>query len=291
MNPGGSTLAPIRLDPLRHGLRDLGYIEGRNLVIEARWGEGQLDRLPALAAELVNAKVDVIVTAAAPAARAARDATKTVPIVMVDPGDPVGAGLVASLAKPGGNITGLSSATPDVVGKQVQVLKEAIPSLANLAFVSNAAVPAGAIALKEVETAARSIGARVHVVGVRDPGEFESVAGIVKDHTALVVFPDPLTFTHRRRLMELALQHRFPVVSGSREFVEAGGLIAYGPSFADMFRRAAGYVVKILRGTKAADLPVEQPTTFELVINMKTARALGVTIPPSMLARADQVIE
>ena len=292
LNPGGASLAPIRLDPLRQGLRDLGYVEGRNLLLEARWGEGNLDRLPGLATELVNAKVDVIVTAAAPAARAARDATKIVPIVMVDPGDPVGSGLVASLAKPGGNMTGLSSATPDIVGKQVQVIKEAIPSVANLAFLSNTAVPAGSIALKEVEIAARSIGARVHVVGVREPGDFDAaVAGIVKDHAALIVFPDPLTFTHRRRLMELALRHRLAVVSGSKEFVEAGGLLAYGPSFADMFRRAAGYVDKILRGTKAADLPVEQPTTFELVINMKTAKALGVTIPPSMLARADQVIE
>jgi putative tryptophan/tyrosine transport system substrate-binding protein len=211
---------------------------------------------------------------------------------MVDPGDPVGSGLVASLAKPGGNMTGLSSATPDIVGKQVQVIKEAIPSVANLAFLSNTAVPAGTIALKEVEIAARSIGARVHVVGVREPGDFDAaVAGIVKDHAALIVFPDPLTFTHRRRLMELALRHRLAVVSGSKEFVEAGGLIAYGPSFADMFRRAAGYVDKIVRGAKAADLPVEQPTTYELVINMKTAKALGVTIPPSMLARADQVIE
>ena len=292
LNPGGASLSPIRLDPLKLGLRDLGYVEGRNLVIEARWAEGQLDRLPGLATELVNAKVDVIVTAAAPAARAARDATKVVPIVMVDPGDPVGSGLVASLAKPGGNMTGLSSATPDIVGKQVQVLKEAIPAVSNLAFLSNPAVPAGAIALKEVESAARSIGARVHVVGVRDPGDFEAaLASIVKDHAAIIVFPDPLTFTHRRRLMDLALQHRLAVVSGSKEFVEAGGLLAYGPSFADMFRRAAVYVDKILRGMKAADLPVEQPTTFELVINMKTAKALGVTIPPSMLTRADQLIE
>ena len=290
LNPGGATLAPIRLDPLRKGLRDLGYIEGRNLLIEARWGEGQVDRLPGLAAELVNAKVDVIVTAAAPAARAARDATRIIPIVMVDPGDPVGAGLVTSLAKPGGNITGLSSATPDIVGKQVQVVKEAIPSIANLVFLSNTAVPA--LAVKEVESAGRAIGARVHVVGVRTAEDFDSaLAGIVKDNTAIVVFPDPLTFTHRRRLMDLALQHRFAVVSGSKEFVEAGGLIAYGPSFADMFRRAAGYVDKILRGTKAADLPVEQPTTFELVVNLKTAKLLGVTIPPSMLARADQIIE
>jgi len=292
LNPGGASLAPIRLDPLRRGLRDLGYVEGRNLLIEARWAEGNLDRLPGLAAELVNSKVDVIVTAAAPAARAARDVTKTVPIVMVDPGDPVGSGLVASLAKPGGNLTGLSSATPDIVGKQVQVLKEAIPTLSNLAFLSNTAVPAGAVALKEVEIAARSIGATVHVVGVRNPEDFEAaLAGIVKDRTGVIVFPDPLTFTHRRRLMELVLQHRLAVVSGSKEFVEAGGLIAYGPSFADMFRRAAGYVDKILRGTKASDLPVEQPSTFELVINMKTAKALGLTIPSAMRARADQLIE
>jgi putative ABC transport system substrate-binding protein len=292
LNPGGSSLAPIRLEPLRQGLRDLGYIEGRNLLIEVRWGEGRLDHLAGLAAELVNSKVDVIVTAAAPAARAAREATTTIPVVMVDPGDPGGSGLVASLAKPGGNITGLSSAIPDIVGKQVQMLKEAIPGVLNLAFLSNPAVPAGATALKEVEIAARAIGARVQAVGVRDPSEFEgALMGVAKERAAMVVFPDPLTFTQRGRLMDLALQHRIAVVSGSREFAEAGGLMAYGPSFADMFRRAAVYVDKILRGAKAADLPVEQPTTFELVINLKTAKALGLTIPPSLLQRADQVIE
>ena len=292
MNPGGASLAPIRLEPLRQGLRELGYVEGRNLVLEARWGEGQAERLPGLVTELVNAKVDVIVTAAATAARAARDATTTVPIVMVDPGDPVGAGLVASLARPGGNLTGLSSVTPDIVGKQVQVLKEAVPTLANLIFVSNPGVPAGALALKEAEKAAQSIGARLRVIGVRDPEEFEpALVDVPKERTAILMFPDPLTFTHRRRLMSVAVQHGFGVVSGSKEFAEAGGLLSYGPSFVDMFRRAAVYVDRILRGTKPADLPIEQPTKFELVINAKTAKALGLAIPPPLLLRADQVIE
>jgi putative ABC transport system substrate-binding protein len=292
LNPGGASLAPIRLEPLRQGFHDLGYVEGRNLTIEARWGEGRLDRLPSLAAELVNARVDVIVTAAGAAARAVRDATTTVPIVMVDPGDPVGAGLVPSLARPGGNITGLSSATPDIVGKQVQVLKEALPPLSNVFFMSNPGVPAGALAVKEAETAAHSIGARLQAIGVRDPAEFEpAIMGIPRERAALIVFPDPLTFTHRRRLMELALQHGLPAASGSKEFAEAGGLLSYGPSFVDMFRRAAVYVDKILRGAKPADLPIEQPTKFELVISQRTAKALGVTIPQSLLQRADQVIE
>jgi putative ABC transport system substrate-binding protein len=292
VNPGGASLAPIRLEPLRQGLRELGYVEGRNLVLEARWGEGQVERLPGLVTELLNAKVDVIVTAAATAARAARDATTTVPVIMVDPGDPVGAGLVTSLARPGGNVTGLSSVTPDIVGKQVQVLKEALPTLANLIFVSNPGVPAGALALKEAEKATQSIGARLRVIGVRNPDEFEpALADIPKERTAILIFPDPLTFTHRRRLMSVAVQHGFGVVSGSKEFAEAGGLLSYGPSFVEMFRRAAVYVDRILRGTRPADLPIEQPTTFELVINVKTAKALGLTIPQSLLLRADQLIE
>ena len=292
LNPGGATLAPIRLDPLKQGLRDLGYVEGQNLVVDARWAEGNVDRLSVLAGELVAAKVDVIVTASAPAARAARDATKTIPVVMVDPGDPVGSGLVSSLARPGGNLTGLSSATPDIVGKQVQLLKEALPTTSLLVFLSNPGVPAGAVALKEADKAAEMAGLRLQAVSVRDPGEFETVvAAVGRDHAMLIVFPDPLTFTHRRRLMELAIQHRVPVMSGSKEFADAGGLLTYGPSFGDMFRRAAVYVDRILHGTKPADLPVEQPTTFELVVNLKTARALGISVPPALVQRADKVID
>ena len=292
LNPGSSALAPIRLDPLRDGLREVGYVEGKGVVIEARWAEGDFARLPALAAELVQLNVDVIVTAGGSAAQAAKGATVTIPIVMVDPGDPVGSGLIKTLARPGGNITGLSSAARDLVAKQVQLLREAIPQLAVVGFLTGNTA-AAALAMKDAQEAAEGLGMRFQVLEVRGPSDLEAAfQALPRDRRrAVLVFPDPLTFSHRRRIMEVAEQDHAPSVAGSREFVDAGGLMSYGPSFPAMFRQAAMYVSKILKGAKPADLPVEQPTKFELVINLKTAKTLGLTIPQSLLLRADEVIE
>jgi putative ABC transport system substrate-binding protein len=290
--PGTSSLASLRLEPFRQALRQLGYVEGQNLTIENRLAEGQLERLPDLAADLVRLKVDVILTAATPAARAAKSATTTIPIVMVDPGDPVGTGLIASLAKPGGNATGLSSTTPDVAAKNLELLKEAVPHGSRVAFVWNAVSPAAALAGKAAQVAAPALGVELQSIEVRSASELATaLATITPERTdALMVFPDPLTFTHRGQIVDFAAQRRIPAMFGAREFVDAGGLISYGPSFPDMFRRAAVFVDKILKGTKPEDLPVEQPTTFELVINLKTAQALGLTIPPTLLFQATEVI-
>ena len=293
LHPGSAALAPIRLEPLRQGLRALGYVEGRNLVLETRWGEGNFDRLAVLAAELVALKVEVIVTGGAAAAQAARNATASIPIVMVDPGDPVRTKLVASLRQPGGNVTGLSSATPDLAAKQLQMLKEAVPKVTRVGFLWSANAPAGALALAETEKAAAVLNVRLQPMEVRQANDLdEAVAAIARGQgNALIVFADPLTFTHRQHIMDMAAQRGLVAVSGAREFADAGGLMSYGPSFPEMFRHAATYVDKILKGAKPADLPVEQPTTFELVINMKTAKALGIKIPQSILLRADKVIE
>jgi putative ABC transport system substrate-binding protein len=293
LHPGSAALAPIRLEPLRTGLRSLGYQEGRNLVIETRWGEGDFDRLAALASELALAKLDVIVAAGAAGARAARNATSSVPIVMVDSGDPVGEGIVVSLAKPGGNITGLSSAAPDLAAKQLQLLKEGIHKIARVGFLWNSAAPAGALALKETEKAAGTLGVQIHAISVREANDLDgAVSAMMREHAkGLIVFADPLTFTQRRRLMDLAATNGLASVAGAREFVDAGGLMSYGPSFPEMFLSAAAFVDKILNGAKPGDLPVEQPTKFELVINLKTAKAAGLTIPESFILRADEVIE
>lgn len=293
LNPGSAALAPIRLEPLRQGLHELGYVEGRNLVLESRWGEGNFSRVGALAAELVQLNVGVIVTAGAAAAQAARNATSSVPIVMVDPGDPVRTKLIASLRQPGGNLTGLSSATPDLAAKHLQLLKEAVPALARVGFLWSANAPAGSLALAETEKAAAMLGVKVQPLEVRQAEEFdEALAGLARSQAkGLIVFADPLTFTHRQRIVHTATQRGLATVSGAREFVDAGGMISYGPSFPEMFRQAATYVDRLLHGARAADLPVEQPTRFELVLGMKTAKALGVTLPESILMRADAVIE
>jgi putative ABC transport system substrate-binding protein len=263
------------------------------LVLEPRWGEGNMDRLRALAAELVELKVDVIVTGGGAAAQAARNATALVPIVMVEPGDPVRTKLVASLARPGGNVTGLSSATPDLAAKHLQLVKEAAPTVTRVGFIWNANAAAGALALAETEKAAAVLNVTLHPIEVRQANDLdEAVAAIAGGKgDAIIVFSDPLMFTYRQRIMEMAAQHRLVAVSGAREFAEAGGLISYGPSFPEMFHHAATYVDKILKGVKPADLPVEQPMKFEMVVNMKTAKALGVKIPNSILVRADKVIE
>jgi putative ABC transport system substrate-binding protein len=280
------------LDAFRQGLRDLGYVEGQNIAIEYRWAEGQLDRLPDLATELVRLKVDVIVASSTPTALAAKNATRTIPIVFVTAGDPVGSGLVAGIARPGGNITGLSLLAPEIVAKQLQLLKEAVPHASRVAVLSNPANPYTALMVKETEAAARSLGMWVQLLGVRGADAFDSAfSAVTKGRaSALFVLFDPFLFAHRTRIAEFANKNRLPAMYPHREYAETGGLMAYGADIRDNFRRAATYVHKILTGTKPADLPVEQPTKFELVINLKTAKAMGLTIPQSVLIRADEVI-
>jgi putative ABC transport system substrate-binding protein len=261
--------------------------------VECRGGAGNADRLRAMAAELVELKVEVIVTGGEAAAVAARNATALIPIVMVDPGDPVRTKLVASLARPGGNVTGLSSATPDLAAKHLQLLKEAAPRVTRVGFIWNANAAAGALALAETEKAAAVLNVTLQPIEVRQASDLdEAVAAIARGKgDAIIVFADPLMFTHRQHILEMAAQRGLVVVSGSREFAEAGGLMSYGPSFPEMFRLAATYVDKILKGVKPADLPVEQPMRFEMVVNVKTAKALGIKVPNSILVRADKVIE
>ena len=292
-NPAGS---PHLLEAFLQGLRDLGYVEGRNVVIEYRDAEGKLERLPALAAELVALKVDVIVAAGPPAALAAKQATRTLPIVFASSGDPVTSGLVTSLARPGGNVTGLSAVAPELVGKCLEQLKQAVPGVSRVAVLWQ---PGGLgertdkYILKEAEVAARALGVRLQFVEARGPADFDrAFSDMTRARAgALTVLSTPMFVSERRRLVDLAAKNRLPAVYPWREFVDAGGLMSYGPNLADMFRRAATYVDKILKGAKPADLPVEQPTKFELVINLKTAKALGLTIPASVLARADEVIQ
>jgi putative tryptophan/tyrosine transport system substrate-binding protein len=293
---GGSAAATPLREAFLQGLRELGYVEGRTVVIEYRFDEEKLERLPALAAELVALKVDVIVTGSTPAALAAKQATKTLPIVFAAVADPVADGLVTSLAQPGGNVTGLSPLGSGLVGKRLEHLKQVVPGVSRVAVLwQPGAVPERTEKdmQKEAEVAARALGVRLQFVQARGPADF---ARAFSDMTraragALNVWGSQLFFNERSRLADLAAKHRLPGVYGHRGYVDAGGLMAYGPDFADMFRREATYVDKILKGAKPADLPVEQPTKFELVINLKTAKALGLTIPPSLLGRADQVIE
>jgi putative ABC transport system substrate-binding protein len=280
----------------RQGLRDLGYVGGRNLVIEDRDAGRKPERLPALAAELVALKVDVIVASGTPAAQAAKQATRTLPIVFTAVAAPIGSGLVTSLARPGGNVTGLSVLAPELVGKQLELLKQAIPAASRVAVLWEPGVLGKDVEhnmLKEADAAARALAMRPQFVEARGPGNFD---GAFSDMTrarakALAVLTSSMFFGQRRRLVDLAAKNRLPTVYPWREGVDAGGLMAYGPDLADLLRRVATYVDKILKGAKPADLPIEQPTKFELVINLKTAKALGLTIPPSLLQRADQVIE
>jgi putative ABC transport system substrate-binding protein len=276
------------------GLRERGWIEGQDLIVERRWAEGKNERLPALAAELVQRKVDVIVAAAEPAALAARYATSSVPIVILLVGDPVGSKLVASLARPEGNVTGMTfTPTLKILGKRLALLKEVVPHASRIAILSKPANPSHALELREVEAAARPLRLQLHRLEVRSPEEFDSVfAAMVRERPdGLLVLVDSMFGMHRTRLADLAAKHRLPTMHGVREFVEAGGLMAYGVNLVDYVQGAASYVDKILKGAKPADLPIGQPTKFELVINLKTAKALGLTLPPSLLQRADQVIE
>jgi len=291
---GASPSAAAHLvDAFRQGLRDLGYVEGQNIAIEYRFAEGKAERLPDLAAELVRLRVDVIVAPNPTGALAAKNATTTIPIVMAIAGDPVGLGLVASLARPGGNITGMSNVAVELAPKQLQLLKQAVPKVSRVAVLWNPANKANALSLRELEVAARSLGVQLQPLEARSPDDFDrAFAAIARERAgALVVFGDALVLLHQRRIIDLAAKARLPAMYARRELVDAGGLMSYSPSFTDLFRRAATYVDKILRGTKPGDLPVEQPTKFELVINIKTAKTLGLTIPQSVLIRADQIIQ
>jgi putative ABC transport system substrate-binding protein len=275
-------------------LRELGWVEGQNLIIEYRWADAKAERLPDLAAELVQLKVDLIVAPAGSAALAAKKATSSIPIVMLFPADPVGLGLVASLARPGGNVTGTTlSPGPEIFGKQLQILKDAIPRASRFAILANPAEPGFAIQLNEVETAARSLGIRLQHVEVRGPEELDSAfAAMARERAEALLVQGSSTFlVHRARLADLAVKNRLPTMSNFREMVEAGCLMAYGINMSDFIGRSAVFVDKILKGAKPADLAVEQPTKFELAVNLKTAKALGLTIPPSVLARADEVIQ
>jgi putative ABC transport system substrate-binding protein len=280
----------------RQGLRDLGYVEGRNVVIEDRDAEGKFERLPALAAELVALKVDVIVAPNTAAALAAQQATKTIPIVFAVAADPVTSGLVTSLARPGGNVTGSSILAPELVGKRLELLTQAVPGVSRVAVLWQ---PGGAgegtekDMLKGAEVAASALGVRLQFVEARGPADVDRAFSEMTRARAgaLTVLPSAMFGSQRRRLVDLAAKNRLPAVYTSREFVDAGGLMAFGPNQADLYRGAATYVDKILKGAKPGDLPVEQPTTFELVINLKAAKAVGLTIPQSVLARADHIVE
>ena len=281
------------LDAFRQGLRELGYVDGQNIAIESRWAEGKHDRLPALAADLVRSKVDVIITLSSPATQAAQQATRTIPIVMSLVNDPVGSGLVASLARPGGNVTGISMMGPDLAGKQLQLLKEVVPKVSLVALLTNPANPSSAHFLREAEAGARALGVRVQTLEARNPQEIDSAfAAMTRERAgALLILPDGTFLLQRRQIAELAVKRRLPSVYGMPEHVEAGGLMAYGADRLDQLRRAATFVDKILKGAKPADLPVEQSAKFELAINLRTAKAIGLTIPPSLLQRADQIID
>jgi len=273
-------------------LRELGWIEDRTIAIEVRWAEGRTERFGEIAAEFVRLKVDVIVTAGTASVIAAKQATSVIPIVFASAGDPLGTGLVASLARPGGNITGLSALLRDTATKRFELLREVVPNLRRLAIIANVDNPATVLETRELQATAPTLGLEVAAFEIRRAEDIAPAFEALKGRAdALYVAPEPLVNTNRVRINTLALGARLPTMHGLREYVEAGGLMSYGPSVPDQYRRAADYVDKILRGAKPADIPVEQPTKFDLVINVTTAKALGLTIPPSLLARADEVIE
>ena len=281
-----------RMEAFRQGLLELGYVEGKNIVIERRFAEGKLDRLNEFAAEFVRLKVDVIVTAAPSSTRAAKEATSTIPIVMAFDNDPVANGFVASLARPGGNITGLSTLAPEISGKQLELLKEIVPRLSHVAVLRTSILPGWQATVKEMELAAGALKVQLQYVDVLDPKKIEQAFRTAKKGRAdaVLVLASPILESHRTRVADLAAKNRLPTIYSSREYVEAGGLMTYGVSLTDLYRRAATYVDKILKGAKPADLPVEQPKKFEFIINLKAAKQIGLTIPPEVLARADRVI-
>ena len=283
-----------RTEAFGQGLRELGYVEGKNIVIEWRSAEGKRDRLPSLAAELVRLKVDIIVTAGPPATRSAKEATVTIPIVFAQDGDPVASGFVASLARPGGNITGLSTLAPELSGKRLELLKEIVPRLSRVAVLGNSTNPANAQVLKETELAAGVFGVKLQYLDVLDPKDIETAfraASKGRADAVLMTVSGGVVLSQRTQVVELAAKSRLPAMYSIREYVETGGLMSYGVSLIDLDRRAATYVDKILKGAKPADLPVEQPTKFEFIINLTAAKQIGLTIPPNVLVRADKVIK
>jgi putative ABC transport system substrate-binding protein len=288
-----SSAVAARTEAFRQGLRELGYVEGKNIVVEWRFAEGKADRLPSLAAELVRLKVDVIVTSGPTVTRSAKEATVTVPIVMTFDNDPVGNGFVASLARPSRNITGLSTLAPEISGKQVELLKEIVPKLSRVAVLGTSTNPGNAQVVKEIELAAGAFTLQLQHLDVQGAGDIEATfRAASKGHAdAVLVLAGPVLVINRKQVIELAAKNRLPATYYRREFVEDGGLMSYGVNFADLDRRAATYVDKILKGAKPADLPVEQPKKFELVINLKAAKQIALTIPPNVLARADRVIK
>jgi putative ABC transport system substrate-binding protein len=288
--PDAAAFRP-RIDAFRQGFRDLGYVEGKNIIIEYRWAEGRAERLPDLAAELVSLKPDLIFTSSPQGAVAAKKATTTIPIVFVGVGDPVGLGLVASLAQPGGNVTGLTNFVVDLSGKRLEVLKESVPKISPVAVLWNSLNPGNALALKETEIAAQRFAIKLLVLEVRSPNDFDGAFQAATSGRAQALFPlpDPLITTQLRRILDFAAKNRLPGMYAGG-FAEAGGLMSYSPDNRAMFRRGATYVDKILKGAKPADLPVEQPMKIEFVINLKTAKQIGLTIPPNVLARANKVI-
>jgi ABC-type uncharacterized transport system substrate-binding protein len=281
------------VEPFRQGLHDLGYVEGKNILIEYRWAEGNYDRFPALIGELVAQKVDIIVTAGTPASLAVKKAAPSIPLIMAAVGDPIGTGLIESLAHPGGNVTGLSAIAADLEGKRIELLREVIPKLSHVAVLWNPANTFQVISEKEVQTAARALKMKVLSLGVQSPAQFDDAFATIRRERprALLVLADRIFLQNRARIMEFATKQHLPGVYAYLELVEAGGLMSYGPSYADMHRRAAIYVDKILKGAKPADIPVEQPEKFELVINVKAAKQIGLIIPPNVLAKADRVIK
>jgi putative tryptophan/tyrosine transport system substrate-binding protein len=293
--PGGSrtTVMRAQLEAFRQGLKEYGWIEGQNISVEYRFAEGKEDALAEFAAELVRLRPDVIVAEGTAAIRAAKTVTQTIPIVMATSTDPVGNGLVASLHRPGGNVTGLSLQTAELAGKRLQLLTEIVPGLARVAVLSNPLNPSIAATVEQTKAAAQLLGVAIHIGEVPGPDQFESAfAAVTRARAgALIVLPDPVLYGQHPRIVTFATASNLPALFSEKEVVEAGGLIAYGPSIPASFRRAAAYVDKILRGAKPADLPVEQPTIFELAVNLQTARAIGITIPTSILVRADEVIE
>ncbi len=292
-----SSLSPAvvsdRMESFRQGLRELGYVEGKNIAIEYRYAEGKLDHVPALAAELVRLKVDLIVTGGPSVNRFAKEATATIPIVLAFDNDPVGNGFAVTLARPGGNITGLSTQYPEISGKQLEFLKEIVPRLSRVAILGNSTQPGTSQALKETERAAGALGVKLQYVEIQNSRQIETAFHSANKGRAdaVLVLASQVVTSHSKQFAELAAINRLPAIYWSTEFVEAGGLAAYSVSITDLFRRAATYVDKILKGAKPADLPVEQPTKFELVINLKAAKQIGLTIPPNVLARADKVIK
>ena len=281
------------IQALREGLHELGYVEGQNLLLEIRWAEGRPELLPGLAAELLSTGPDVLVTSGSESILTLKRATDVIPIIMATVMDPVALGIAASLAKPGGNLTGLAILSLELTSKRLQLLKEAVPRLSRVAVLWNPANPGNVLVLREVETASQTLGLRWQGVAVRRPGELASAfeAIVSAQSNGILAIEDSMLLSYRSRILESVARIRLPAMYAFRQFVDAGGLMSYGPNIPDSFRRAAVYIDKILKGAKPADLPIEQPTKFELVINLKTARALGLTIPPSVLGRADQVIE